>query len=388
MAAAFIGPGTVTTASVAGARFGVALLWALLFGVLATMALQEMAARLGLVTGRGLGEAIRERFHRPAARVAAVALVIGAIGIGNAAYQTGNLLGAGLGLVGLAGGSHRLWAALVAAIAFGLLWTGSYRVVERALAAMVAVMGVVFAVSAVAIGPSIADVLAGLLRPSLPAGSAVVAAALVGTTVVPYNLFLHAASVREKWDGVDDLPTARRDLVVSIAAGGAISMAVVVAAAGAGGAAGGVESAADMARALEPTLGRWAEALFALGLLAAGTTSAVTAPLAAAWAVAGAMGWSRELDAPGVRATWIAVLATGAAFAATGVRPVAAIVFAQAANGLLLPAVAVFLVIVVNDRVRMGRWANGRWANAIAGIVVALAALLGGRGLLGALGIL
>lgn len=388
VAAAFIGPGTVTTASVAGVRFGFALLWALLFGVLATIALQEMAARLGLVTGRGLGEAIRERFDRPVARAAAVGLVIAAIGIGNAAYQTGNLLGAGLGLEGLAGGSPRTWALAVAAVAFGLLWTGSYRVVERALAAMVGLMGIVFLVTAIAVGPSLPDLLAGLLAPSLPAGSAVLAAALVGTTVVPYNLFLHAASVREKWEGVADLPTARRDLVVSIAVGGAISMAVVVAAAGAVGSERAVESAADMARALEPVLGRWAKALFAAGLFAAGTTSAVTAPLAAAWAVAGALGWRRDLDARGVRAVWVAVLATGAGFAATGVRPVAAIVFAQAANGLLLPAVAAFLVVVVNDRRRMGRWANGPWANAVAAVVVAVAALLGLRALLGAVGVL
>ncbi|MDX1661594.1 MAG: Nramp family divalent metal transporter [Gemmatimonadota bacterium] len=388
VAAAFIGPGTVTTASVAGARFGAQLLWALLFGVLATMALQEMAARLGLVTGRGLGEAIRERFRRSTTRIVAVALVIGAIGIGNAAYQTGNLLGAGLGLVGLAGGTPGPWAAGIAAVAFGLLWTGSYRVVERALAALVAVMGAVFVVSAIAVRPSVADVLTGLLVPSMPSGAAVIAAALVGTTVVPYNLFLHAASVREKWDGVEDLPTARRDLVVSIAVGGAIGMAVVVAAAGAGASGEAVESAADMARALEPALGRWAEALFALGLLAAGTTSAITAPLAAAWAVAGALGWRRELDAPGVRVTWISVLTIGTLFATTGIRPVAAIVFAQAANGLLLPAVAAFLVVVANDRERMGRWANGRAANALAAVVVAVATLLGSRALLGALGVL
>jgi Mn2+/Fe2+ NRAMP family transporter len=143
-----------------------------------------------------------------------------------------------------------------------------------------------------------------------------------------------------------------------------------------------------MARALEPALGRWAGAFFALGLFAAGMTSAITAPLAAAWAIAGALGWRRDLSAPAVRAVWGAVLGIGAAFALAGVRPVPAIVFAQAANGVLLPAVAVFLLVAVNDRRRMGERANGPWANAAGAVVVAVALALGARAVLGALGVL
>ena len=96
--AAFVGPGTVTTASVAGARFGYALLWALLFSVLATIVLQEMSARLGLVTRAGLGEALRSTFTKPWLRWSCVALVVGAIGFGNAAYEAGNITGAAAGL--------------------------------------------------------------------------------------------------------------------------------------------------------------------------------------------------------------------------------------------------------------------------------------------------
>ncbi|MGH7546464.1 MAG: divalent metal cation transporter, partial [Gemmatimonadota bacterium] len=99
VAAAFIGPGTVTTATLAGAAFGYELLWALAFSTIATIALQEMAARLGVVGRSGVGEALRRRLTG-AARVFAVALVIGALVAGNAAYETGNLLGAGLGLEG------------------------------------------------------------------------------------------------------------------------------------------------------------------------------------------------------------------------------------------------------------------------------------------------
>ncbi len=386
VAAAFIGPGTVTTATVAGVRFGVALLWALLFSVLATLVLQEMSARLGLVTGQGLGEAVRARFEGRAARWGAAALVLGAVVLGNAAYQTGNLLGGALGARALAGGAGatRAWALGIAGVAFALLWTGRYRLVERALVGLVAVMATVFFVTAASVLPPPARLAEGLLVPSLPDGGALlVAVGLVGTTVVPYNLFLHASAVRERWEGPDDLPAARRDAAFSIAVGGAASMAVVVTAAAAGGAE--VSDAADMAVQLEPLLGRWARGFFAAGLLAAGVTSSVTAPLAAAWAAAGVLGWEPDLRSPRLRAVWGLVLGGGAAFAAAGVRPVPAILFAQVANGVLLPGVAAFLLVAANDGRRMGSWRNGRTLNVAGGLVVLVAVVLGVRAVAGAL---
>lgn len=383
VAAAFLGPGTVTTATLAGARFGTTLLWALLFSVVATLVLQEMAARLGLVTGRGLGEAVRARFETPAARWAAAALVIGAVVVGNAAYQAGNLLGGALGLQALAGGPVEGWSLGLAAVAAGLLWTGSYRVVERVLLVLVGLMSLVFVVTAAVAAPDPTELLRGLAVPELPAEGALVALGLVGTTVVPYNLFLHASAVREKWSGPGSLPAARRDSAVSIAVGGVASMAVVVTAAAAG--AGEVSDAADMAVQLEPLLGTWARGFFAAGLLAAGVTSAVTAPLAAAYAAAGVLGWERDLRGRRFRAVWGLVLGTGAAFAAGGASPVPAILFAQAANGVLLPAVAVFLLVVVNDRSSLGRWRNGPALNVAAVAVTGVAVALGVRAVVEAL---
>lgn len=389
VAAAFIGPGTVTTATVAGARFGTALLWALVFSTLATIVLQEMSARLGLVSGGGLGEAIRRRFPSGLPKVLAAALVVSAIGIGNAAYQTGNLLGAGLGLEGALGGEVRVWAGGVAAAAGVLLWVGSYRVLQRVLVGMVAVMSVGFLVTALAVLPPLRELARGILVPSLPPGALLLALGLVGTTVVPYNLFLHATAVRERWNGEEDLPAVRRDLVLSIAVGGAVSGAILLTAAGTlAGAGGTVASAADMARALEPVLGWWGRVLFAVGLFAAGMTSSVTAPMAAGWAVAGALGWRAGMRAPGVRAVQFTVLGVGAAFALAGVRPVPAILFAQAANGVLLPAVAVFLLLAVNDARSMGERRNRLASNLLGGAVVVVTLVLGARGVLQALGVL
>lgn len=383
VAGAFIGPGTVTTATVAGVDVGVSILWALLFSVLATVVLQEMAARLGLVTGQGLGEAVRRRFRGTAGWLIAAGLVLSAVAIGNAAYQTGNLLGGSLGLNGLFGGSERWWAAAIATGAFVLLWTGRYRVVERALVGLVGVMAVVFVATAAMLLPDVDRLLSGLLVPSMPAGRGgrLLVVGLVGTTVVPYNLFLHASAVRERWSGPESLAAARTDTILSVLVGGLVSMAVVVSASAAGE-VGEVSTAADMAVQLEPLLGSWAGAFFAAGLFAAGMSSAVTAPLAAAYATAGVLGWERDLRDGRFRAVWIVVLAAGLGFAVAGVRPVPAILFAQVANGLLLPGVALFLVYTVNDADSMGEWANRPWLNAAAAGVVLVSVLLGARALL------
>ena len=389
VAAAFIGPGTVTTATVAGAGFGTALLWALAFSTVATMILQEMAARLGLVTGRGLGEAIRGRFPPGPIRIVVVTFVVLAIAGGNAAYQTGNLLGGGLGLEGVLGGDVRLWVAVLGGLASALLWSGNYRLVERFMVAMVGLMSLVFLATAVTLLPSAGPWIRDLFVPSLPPGSLLLAVGLVGTTVVPYNLFLHASAVGERYDGEKDLPSARLELVLSIGLGGVVSMAILLTAAGTlnqGGAV--VESAADMARSLEPVLGSWARAFFAAGLFAAGMTSAVTAPLAAAWATAGAVGWPRDLKDRRVRGVWGGVLGIGVLLGVLGVRPVPAILFAQAANGVLLPAVAIFLLMAVNDGALMKGRAN-RWpSNLLGGLVVLVAAVLGGRALLSVAGLI
>ena len=389
VAAAFIGPGTVTTATLAGAGYGFTLLWALTFSLIATLILHEMASRLGLVTGAGLGEAVRRRFEGRASRLLAVGLVIGAIAFGNAAYETGNLLGAALGAQAVWGGGARFWAALTGLAAFALLRTGSYRVVERFLVALVALMSLAFLATAVLVRPPLVPLLRGLFIPTIPSGAGMLyVAGLVGTTVVPYNLFLHAAAVREKWDGPEDLRTARIDLGVSILAGAVVSMAIVATAASAlgrtAGADAGIGSAADMAVALEPLLGSWARVLFAVGLLSAGLTSAITAPLAAAYATAGALGWPRDLTDLRVRGVWMGVLAAGIVFAALGASPVPAILFAQVANGLLLPFIAVFLLLAVNDRRWMGDRANGVALNVAGGVVVVVALVLGLRALWGA----
>lgn len=387
VAAAFIGPGTLTTATVAGVSYGNTLLWALVFSTLATIVLQEMAARLGVIGGVGLGEAIRQRFERKLVRYASAALVIGAIVLGNAAYQTGNLLGGALGIAQLVGGSRSVWGSLLGLAAFVLLWSGRYRWIERVLVAMVAIMGAVFFATAIAVRADPASLARGLVPTGFADPDAMlVALGLVGTTVVPYNLFLHASAVRERWRGEADLVKARIDTVLSVTLGGLISIAVLLTAAALPAGLTQVGGVADMARALEPLLGRWAGTFFAVGLLAAGFSSAITAPLAAAYATCGVMGWSSDLRGRAARGVWVLVLAAGVLFSALAVRPVPAIIFAQVANGLLLPIIAGFLLYVANDRRLLGGRANGAASNLAGAAVVVLAMVIGLRSLLLAFG--
>lgn len=383
VAAAFIGPGTVTTASVAGASTGYALLWALVFSIAATIVLQEMSARLGIVSREGLGEALRTTFDNVVVKVIAVALVVSAITIGAAAFETGNITGAASGLASLAG-PQSLWALVIGIAAFALLMLGAYEVIERVLVVLVIVMSVVFLVTAIIVRPDVGEILAGLFAPGIPDGSLLTVVALVGTTVVTYNFFLHSSSVQDKWP--ESVPTdealsqSRFDTIASIILGGLITLAIVITGAAAFfGTGTEIGTAADMATQLEPLLGPAAKFFFAIGIFAAGMTSAVTAPLAAAYATSGAFGWGRDLKSWRFRAVWMTVIIFGTFLGAfVGASPAQIIIFAQAANGLLLPLVAVTLLIVMNRSDLLGRYQNGIIGNILGGIVVLVALFLGG----------
>lgn len=379
IAAAFIGPGTVTTCGAAGASYGTALLWALGFSTVATLVLQEASARLTAVSGRDLAQALRESYHGGARGGLILVLVLGAVLLGNAAYEAGNLLGAAAG-AGLVLGLPAWLLALAAGAGAGvLLWLGAPRTVAHFLAALVALMGMAFLVTAALVRPEPAEVLRGLLLPSTPPGAGLLVLGLVGTTVVPYNLFLGSGLAAGQ-----RLPEIRFGLTVSVLLGGVISMGVLLV----GASAAGPFDFGAVAATLSERLGAWAGVFFGLGLAAAGLSSAVTAPLAAALTARGLFGRGPEDErwsprSPRYRTVWGGVLLFGVGFGVSGVAPVPAIVLAQAFNGILLPVAAVFLLLAVNDRRLLGGDAiNGPFANAVTGLVAAVTVLLGTSGVL------
>ena len=361
--AAFIGPGTITTASVAGANFGFALIWTLLFSVIATILLQSMAARLGVATGQDLAQALRANIQTPLFKSLAIFLVISAIGVGSAAYEAGNLSGASMGLIGIFPNVNpQIWTPLIAFLSAGLLYSGKHKVVENALIVLVILMSLVFISTLIMASPSLADILSGF-TPSLPEGSITTVLALVGTTIVPYNLFLHSGVLAAKHDSKSDLQKVIKqtnvDSGLSITLGGVITLAILSTASVAFfGTNAGQISAANMAVQLEPLLGDAAHYFFAIGLFAAGLTSAITAPLAGAYAVCGMLGWSNDMASTRFKSVAIIILLFGAAVASLGLDPVAVIIFAQAANGLLLPVITIYLVWLVNQKSVMGKFTN------------------------------
>ena len=388
VAAAFVGPGTVTTASVAGASSGIALLWAILVSVVATIVLQELALRSALSTNEDLAPLIRQFGHARGWGIPVALLVVASIGLGNAAYQSGNLAGAALGLTHATRVAFTQAVIVIGAIAAVLILLDRYRLLERIMIALVALMAGVLMSLAIACLPELAAAQAQVAAIKSATDMTVVLA-LIGTTVVPYNLFLHATAVRRRWQGValvTALREARLESAIAIIIGGAVTAAIVVVAT--------VVIAGDTSQnALDallagidrrfPNVGSWA---MGLGLFAAGLTSAIAAPVAAGWAVCGVMGWPSAAGSRPFKAVALSVLAIGLLFALVSARPVGLIVLAQATNAVLLPVIAVLLLVIVNSTLVPETYRNGWRRNALVAGVIALVVVLAATKLLSMIG--
>ena len=380
VAAGFVGPGTVTTCTVSGASYGYTMLWALLFATVATIIFQEMAARIGIVTQEGLGENIRDRISNPVLKWIAIVIVIVAIFIGNTAYETGNITGGILGIQAVVDLPMIPIVIVLGILAFACMWIGSYKLVEKILTGIVVFMGVVFLITAIASPVDWGATVSGLFTPALPEGQdaskgILTAVGLIGTTIVPYNLFLHASGAAERFKDPEQVADARFDCVLSIGLGGLISMAILICAAANMHAAGiTVTNGKDMALALSPLLGNWATVMIGVGLLAAGFSSAITAPLSAAYAVNGVLGWGKSLKDLQFKVIWMIVLVCGCLMAVfLGKSPTQLILVAQAANAILLPIMAFFVMYVANGK-NLGKFRNHVFSN-VCGIVFILITL-------------
>ncbi len=388
IAAAFIGPGTVTVCTLAGVDFGFTLLWAMVLSIIATIVLQEMAVRLGIVHGKGLAETVKHEIKSPVLRWIAILLILAAILVGNAAYEAGNISGGVLGLqtiftettFSLGGLTINLLSILIGIIAFTLLYIGNYKIIERVLVTLVILMSLSFIITAIMTKPDVLSVAKGLFVPSVPKEGWLTIIGLVGTTVVPYNLFLHASLVKEKWKGVEQLKMARTDLYLSIILGGLVSIMIIIC--GAAITSGEVQNAADLARGLEPLYGANATYFLSAGLFAAGITSAITAPLAAAYVARELFGWDQSLKDVKFRMVWGCILLLGVILSSIGIKPIEIIRFAQVANGLLLPIIAVFLLWVVNRPSVLGTHRNSLLQNILGILIVLMAVGLGIKSLI------
>lgn len=370
VAAAFVGPGTVTVCAIAGISYSYSLLWALLISIFMTILFQEMAARIGIVTQKGLATVIRDQISNPIWKGLVTLLLIAAILVGNTAYEAGNLNGAVLGLNALLGREYSaLYPWFVGISAALLLYFGSIKLIQNLLIGMVLLMSFSFIITALITQPSMAALLKGLLVPNPNSENMLTVIALIGTTVVPYNLFLHASLAAHQWKRREDLPKSKIDTYLAVGLGGLVSMAIVVTSAVLP--LDKLSSVLDIATGVEPLFGSYASLLIGVGLFAAGLTSALTAPLAAAFVFHNCMGW--KIDYQHRKFKWVAItiLFLGTLSLATSYKPIDIIVFAQVANGILLPLLAIFVVWTAKSKSLLGSNSNSTFQN-IVGIGVVL----------------
>jgi len=388
VAAAFIGPGTLTLCTLAGVNFGFNLLWAMLLSIIATIILQEMAARLGIISQKGLSEVIREELKNPILNQFITILILSAIVVGNASYEAGNISGGILGLETIFGEfkynfgdlSINFMSIIIGVIAFVLLYIGNYKFLEKALVTLVLLMSFSFVITAVVTRPNILQILKGMFVPRFPDKSLLTIIGLIGTTVVPYNLFLHASLVKERWHKKEDLIFAKKDTFISILLGGLVSMSIIVSAASISST--NILNAADLAKGLAPLYGDFAKYFLALGLFAAGITSAITAPLAAAYVAKGCLGFKGGLQSKSFRLVWIIILFLGVLFSSIGIKPIEIIKFAQVANGMLLPVIAGILLWIMNKKNILENYVNSKFQNILGFIILAITIFLGAKGIL------
>jgi manganese transport protein len=379
VAAAFIGPGTITMCSIAGAQFKYGLIWALIVSILLTMFIQLTAIRIGLTTKNTLSNLIKDQFQNGLLKYTSILLIISAIFIGNSAYEAGNISGAVMGFELLLGDSFQfnqinIFSILSGLLALPLIIFGNNKVLEKILIILVLIMSFSFVFTVFIVGVDFNLLFSSSNFFSFPPDSILTIAGLIGTTVVPYNIFLHVALVNNRWKSSKDLKFANFDTIVSISIGGLISLCILLTAAGLNNT--DILNAVDLANSLQPLYGNFSKYIVAIGLLSAGLTSSITAPIAAAYVVCGCFGFSTNRKSNLFKIIAVIVLLIGVIFSSIGISPIEIIKFAQVTNGILLPLIVIFLLFIANNIRLLKNKTNTPFQNILGLIVIGFCLLL------------
>ena len=301
--------------------------------------------------------------------------------IGNAAYEAGNITGASLGISGIINYEVINNIPLfIGIIAFVILYQGNYKIIERSLIILVLLMSLSFFLTAIITRPDVSALLAGIFTPKVNEKSILIVLGLIGTTVVPYNIFLHSSLVIEKWDSIKKLKAARIESFISIFLGGIVSLSIIVTAASVN--TQDVESIIDLAKGLEPLYGKFAIYFLGIGLFASGITSSITAPLAASYVAKSCFGWKGSMKSTRFRLVWILVLLFGVIVSMIDINPIEIIKFAQFSNSLLLPIIAIILLWIVNNNRITGSQYSYNYQNIFGAIIIIISIVLGARGII------
>ena len=370
--------GGITTYSVAGAQYGYSLLFMLIFVTVALVIVQEMSARLGVITGKGLADLIREKMG-----VRATAFVIGILLIANLANTVSEFAGVAASME-LFGVSKYISVPVVALAVWLLVVKGNYKSVER-IFLIASALYLAYVISGLLARPPWGQVFKAAITPSFQfeAGYVTIFITVIGTTIAPWMQFYLQSSIVDKGLKVEDYPYERLDVVVGSLFTDIVAAFIIIACAATIFAGGlHIDTAKDAALALGPLAGPYAETLFAFGLLNASVFSAAILPLSTAYVVCEAFGWesgvSRDWkDAPVFFGIYTAFIVLGAAIILLPIRSlIEAMLASQTLNGVLLPVILVVILHLINDKRLMGKHVNGRIFNVLAwGTVVILIAL-------------
>lgn len=366
-----LGPGSITLSTKIGAIFGVQLVWTLLLAVLLMMAFTEMSARIGLAAKGTFIETVKERWNYAAGLV---------IGFGSflvtASFQAGNAIGTGLAIEAMTGMSSKLAIVLMTALAIGLLFlTSFYKILEKIMLGLVALMLVSFLITVVIVQPSIGDVFRGFI-PSFPAGSIGLVIAMFATSFSVVGALYQSYLVKEKQLMPSESKAATREALFGIFLLGFISFLIMLTAATILLPAGiQVNSAGEMAGVLEPSFGSFATLVFMLGLLGASYSSMIGNATIGGGLLADGLGIGHKLSDLKVRLSIIAVILIGSGVALIfDGAPLNLIVFAQGVTIFVVPFIAIAILIIANSKTVMGNLRNGLWSNifGVIGLLVLL----------------
>ncbi len=375
---AILGPGAITGVadddstgiagySIAGAQYGYDLLWALVIAMVALLVCQEMVARMGAVTGKGLADLIRERFGVKITLVAMIALLVA-----NAATTVAEFAGiaAASELFGI---SRYLTIPIAAIVVFSMVVWGTYRKVELVLLT-VSLVFVSYVITGFKASPDWAQVARGAAIPSvhLNIGYLTVLIGLIGTTITPWGQFYLQSAVVDKGLGERDLKHARTDAYIGSFITTFIAFFIIITTA----ATLYVnklpaDTVTDVAQSLRPLAGDFAEKLFAIGLLNASLMASAVLPLSTAYAVCEAFGWERSVsrpvrEAPTFFALFGGLIALGAlAVLVPGVPLLILLFLPNVVGAILLPIILVLTLLLVNEKRLMGEHVNGRARNVV-----------------------
>ncbi len=386
---ALLGPGIITanvdndaggiaTYSLAGANYGLTLLWTMLPTTVALVVVQEMCARMGAVTGKGLSDLIRESFGVKITFYVMVALLL--TNLGNSISEFAGIA-ASLEIFGI---SKYVSVPVSGIIVWLLIVKGSYRTVEKVFL-VACIVYIAYPIAAFMAGPQWDQVLTASITPTIKSDSGFIMTmiGLVGTTIAPWMQFYQQSSVVEKGITAEQYGFTRLDVIIGCIMAIVVAFFIVVACAATIHPHGiKIETAADAAMALKPLVGRHASALFAFGLFNASLFAACILPLSTAYYICEGMGWESGVDkdfeqAPQFFWLFTVIIVISGLLILIPNAPLMKIMFiSQVVNGAVLPFVLIFMLFLINDRRLMGSHVNGPFFNGIAWLTVVIMIIL------------